>query len=212
MNVELTIWESNFRNYMDKVFYSNNDDAHRIDHVDGVWDNIVKLINRDKVNVYNRNIVFLAVYLHDMYCWKDRATHNKLVLDVLVDEGFVNDSMLCVLAELNCAEMDIVKDMVYWHRSSLDFSAYKPAQQYIRPYVEVMRWADKGAPVFKDWLERSLKYHHGEENAVGNVKKHFIEKFGKDGYAWKNDPGYATAYADEYDVFQEDMEEWLERN
>jgi len=209
---KLTSNEKNIRKFLIKKFYSRNDKAHRADHVDEVWHNICDLVERSGKVGYDRKVLFLGVYLHDIMCWRDRDLHNTLAKDFIDNEEYKKYPELGIIDTLNKMELQTVKDMVYWHRSSLAVEDYEPTYPGSLDYVNLIRYADKGAPIFSDWLKRSMDYHRGKPNQIEEVKKHFIEKFSEDGYAWKNDPGYKEAYYKEYVQFQKDLKEFLENN
>lgn len=211
MDVELSIWEADFREKMDEAYFKKNDRAHQIDHIDNVWKNMVNLVNRSNLKHYfKRDILFLAVYMHDMYCWVDRKNHNILVADLLEKKEYGKVTELSVLSYMFDNEIETIKEMVLWHRSSMKIEEYVPGENDNLAYINLIRHADKGAPKFKPWLERSMKYHENDDNQIECVRNHFIKKFSKDGYAWKNDPGYKNAYPKEYGQFQIDLEKWLE--
>jgi len=207
---ELSNEEKKVRECLDSEFYSKNDEAHMIDHVDDVWSEICKLINEHTIEV-KREVVFLGVYLHDIYSGPYRKVHNVLAKDFVVNAQRKGIEYLDMLITLEDHELQQVAEMVYWHRSSLH-----PEEDWFTEkeweLINLVRAADKGRPIFKMWLDRSLKYHIGEEDCIENVKKHFIEKFSVDGYAWKNDPSYKELYINEYEIFQRDLKEWLRNN
>jgi len=209
---ELSIYEKNVRRRLVMRFYAKNDKAHRADHVDEVWSNICDLVKRSCKVGYNRNILFLGVYLHDIMCWKDRDTHNILAKEFIESGEYKKYSELRILDFLNEVELETVKDMVYWHRASLKIKDYEPKYPESLEYVNLIRYADKGAPIFKKFLKRTLDFHSGKPNKIEEAKNHFRNKYSENGYAWKNDPGYKKAYYEDYAQFQKDLKEFLENN
>ena len=198
--------QEEYLNYLNKRFYQKNDKAHRIDHIITVLNNAASIV-KNQNDLYNGKIVFVAISLHDIFCSVDRAKHNNLIRDYLINKDYLNDCIIAnMLADFSDKELELIIDMVYWHRSSLNIAEYKPRKRYFLKYVNLIRYADKGAPMFKPWLERTMAHNNGN---IQEVKKHFEEKFLPDGYAWKNDPGYKNTYLKEYEVFQKELSTWL---
>ena len=204
---ELNVLEIWFRNVLNELFYSKNDVAHQIDHIDEVWLNACDLINDNGIIGIDRTILFFGIYLHDIFSGVDRKNHNLLAGYYILDYGYREHSELKILDYLSDFERKIIVDMILFHRSSINIKDYKPSDPSRYQYVNLIRAADKGAPIFSEYLERSLNFNGGD---IENVKKHFIEKFSEDGYAWENDPMYKELYRNEYEIFQKELKEWLE--
>jgi len=209
MDPKLFKHEKEFRRYMELAYYRNNDNAHQIDHADDVWAEFCKLaITMESTFKVDRRIVFYAVYMHDMFSGTMRKLHNTIAKDFILGIELADDEELDVLKTFSKDDLKLIADMVYYHRASVTIPS--DLSNTTKTYVNLIRAADKGAPIFSEWLERSLKYHKGDIDPVKEVRKHFIEKFSEDGYAWKNDPTYKELYKDEYEVFQKELKEWLE--
>ncbi|RLF08147.1 MAG: hypothetical protein DRJ64_01665 [Thermoprotei archaeon] len=208
MSIELFEFEKRFREYMNSTYWCKNDIAHQMNHGDGVWMNFCYLVNTNHVYGLDRTICFIGVYMHDMYCSLNRETHNELASEFILNIANTKDKQLALVRDLPQKDIELIAEMVYWHRSSLEFNV-KKFDNELGTYIKVMRAADKGKPDFKSWVERSMKYHEGSENQIENVKKHFIEKFSEDGYAWKNDSNYKELYKKDYEIFQKELKEWL---
>lgn len=206
MELELNKDELKFRDILNRKFYYTTDEAHRIDHIDDVWRSAVMLINRypERFNSIEREVLFLGIYCHDIFSNpEDRKIHNQKASEFVLglSEGNLPKGFK-LFKNLSRKQIFTVSDMVYWHRSSLTYDGENI-------YIKIIRAADKGAPIFDKWLERSMKYHKGEPDAVKNVADHFKEKFSEDGYAWKKDSEYKELYLEEYKQFQKDLKEWL---
>jgi len=209
MNCKLYKHEEEFRRYMELAFYRVNDQAHQIDHADDVWREFCKLAtNMENVFKVDRRIAFYAVYMHDMFSGDLRELHNIIAKDFILGIANADDEELGILKTFPKDDLKLIGDMVYYHRSSV--TVPDGLSNTTMTYVNLIRVADKGAPIFSEWLARSLKYHKDSEDPIEEVREHFIEKFSEDGYAWKNDPTYKELYKKEYKVFQKDLKKWLE--
>jgi len=184
INSKLTKVEKGVRNYLNHTYYINNDLAHQIDHADEVWTNACEIINNNKIKGVDRDVLFIGVYLHDIYSnKKQRHVHNIFAYEEIL--------------------------MAKYHRSSLIVSEdakKKLGANY--KYVYIIRIADKGKIDLKTIIKRSLYFNNGNTiyEAISNIINHIEEKYGPDGYLWKNDPEYKELYHDEYEKLQEDIE------
>ena len=201
--------EEKFRDYVNERWYIKSDAAHRIDHIDDVWSNYCYLVNENRIRGLDRKIIFLAVYMHDIFTGENRDIHNELASKFVLNSWRTKEKELLNLRECKESEIKLIADMVYWHRSSLVFNPKKFKKQEAE-YITIIRAADKGAPIFSEWLVRTMKYHEHDKDPIKNARKFFIDKYGENGYAWKNDPTYKELYITHYDKFQEDLNEWLE--
>ena len=206
---ELSNEEKKVRECLDSEFYGKNDKAHMINHIDDVWRETCELINEHAIEV-KREVIFLGVYLHDIYSGPYRKVHNILAKDFVMNAWRRDVEYLNMLVTLEEHELQQVAEMVYWHRSSLH-----PEEDWFTEkeweLINLIRAADKGRPIFKIWLERARKYHGDEKDAVENMKKHFLEKYVPEGYIWK-DEEYKKLYINDYTTFQKDLKEWLKNN
>lgn len=209
-NCKLTEHEKKVRLFLKEEFYDHNDKAHMIDHVDKVWMNICELINDNTFDfIINRDIVFLVVYLHDIKSGSDRKNHNVLAALFVREKMFLNYPILNYMNNLGDYNLFTISSTIYNHRASMtvDESLIDSNERLV--YVNLLRAADKGKPIFKEVLNRTMLFHNDESEKEENVKKHLIEKFGSDGYFWKNDLAYRLMYEEEFKQFQIELKNYI---
>jgi len=212
INSKLTKVEKGVRNYLNHTYYINNDLAHQIDHADEVWTNACEIINNNKIKGVDRDVLFIGVYLHDIYSnKKQRHVHNIFAYEEILYNANINakSPLSMLLSGFDHSDIDIIANMAKYHRSSLIVSEdakKKLGANY--KYVYIIRIADKGKIDLKTIIKRSLYFNNGNTiyEAISNIINHIEEKYGPDGYLWKNDPEYKELYHDEYEKLQEDIE------
>jgi len=209
---ELTNHERQVRLFLKEEFYDENDDAHKIGHIDEVWSNICELINNNefKFNI-NRDIIFLAVYLHDIKSGENRKRHNILAALLVREKYFLNYPILNFMDELDEYDLYTISTMIYHHRASMIVNETLVDSEERLVYINLLRAADKGKPIFKEVLNRATLYHKGDDDMKENVKAHLIEKFGSEGYFWENDLAYKKIYENEFKQFQIELNEYISK-
>jgi len=171
-----------------KEFYSNNDDAHQIDHAFKVLDNLLD-INSKLKETDNIKVLIIAAMYHDIYSnKKDRAKHHILAAEYVLKDKFI-DGVLSIEDKL------LVSIMIREHRAS-----FKGKRDNV--LCEMMAAADVGKLTLRDMVQRSIKYHDG--NPIG-VIKHLKEKFGYGGY-YKPSELYLKIYGKNITSLKDEIE------
>ena len=179
--------------YYDKKYYHKNDGAHNIYHIRTVMDNALRGNVKLGFHQYE-NLVIMAVACHDIMCWKDRATHHELGADYVLKE---NDKYL---SKLSASERLLISEAVRTHRAS-----YKGER--VTNLAKLLAVADKGKPILHDQLRRAYKYYNDNTPNASDLEKaksvieHMHDKFGRNGYAYENDPLYVNLYSEDIEVF-----------
>lgn len=160
-----------------KGYYENGDEAHLIDHADGVCDLALK-INND----LDEKLIILASYLHDMFNATNRPTHNELAYEYVLK---AEDKFL---SKLSKDEVLMVAHAVLEHRASFKGVFYSGLS-------EIISSADRGLPDLDFIVIRSMKFNNANEE---DVYAHIKDKYGSNGYA---------KYPDVYrEIFKEELE------
>lgn len=163
-----------------KVYYENGDEAHLIDHADGVCDLALK-INND----LDEKLIILASYLHDMFNATNRPTHNELAY------AYVLKAEDKFLSKLSKDEVHMVAHAVLEHRASFKGEFYSELSAIISS-------ADRGLPDLDFIVIRSMKFNNANEE---DVYAHIKDKYGSDGYA-KYPDVYREIFQDELNAFK----------
>jgi len=162
-----------------KHYYENGDEAHLINHADDVC-SLALEINKEE----DEKLVILASYLHDMFNADNRAIHNELAYEYVLE---ANDEFL---KNLNREELKRVAHAVLEHRASFK-------GEYYSSLSEIISSADRGLPNLESVVVRSMRFNNGDAQ---NVYDHILDKYGTKGYA-----KYPKVYQE---IFKEPLEQF----
>ncbi len=189
VNQELNGWMKRCRDFLDKEFYSKNDEGHRLEHMDDVFLGMLEVDN--KLNLLlTKDMIFMVAYYHDIFTWLNRGEHNILAADYVLE----NSDKYTSLFEYH--EKEIIANAIKEHRSS-------NGCKYSNNYSLSIQIADTGKPDIESHVIRSYLYNRstvGHNKSVNNVLKHLKEKFGRKGYGFKCD-FYRDYYKDDLELF-----------
>ena len=177
-------------NVYNHIFYFKNDAAHKCDHMEEVYETMVDINHKLKLNI-NDKLIFLTAYLHDAFEGVDRDKHEELAFYYVINIG--DD----YISKLSKSERKRVAVAILNHRASYKNTLNDDSLTII------LRIADKGKPDLDTMLSRSLRYTISNDNSrdlnkiFEDVKFHMCDKFGRNGYAWKNKDDKYTEYYNE---------------
>ena len=178
-----------------KIFpeYAKNEEGHGIKHIKTVIERSKKLSSNLDVN---QDMVYTVAAFHDIGHHIDRKNHEKISAEIF----FQNDDMKNFFSE---AERIIIKEAIEDHRSTLEGEPRSV-------YGKIVSSADRTILDIDDALKRAYVYgkkhfpEYTEEESRRRVREHYINKYGRDGYA-------KTFIKDEeYDVALEKFRELLD--
>lgn len=153
-----------------KPYYDKNDPAHRIDHADDVCTMALELALKMQFDSReNYQDIILASYIHDMFCFQDRKTHNILAENYVIKFWQHKDIFL---RELSGERIYYIAQAVKEHRASYKEKRYHKLSQ-------IISMADRGVPDLETHIKRSMLYNKG---SVRSVIEHMHGKFGSAGY------------------------------
>jgi len=162
-----------------KPYYDKGDKAHTIDHADDVCDLALRINKK-----YDKKLVILASYIHDMFNAVNRPIHNELAYAYVLK---AEDKFLQAISE---KELHEVAHAVLEHRGSFKGEFYSLLSAIISS-------ADRGLPDLDFIVIRSMKFNNED---VHDVVEHIHDKYGKNGYA--NYPNvYKNIFKDELEAF-----------
>lgn len=183
-------------NYIEeKIFpeYSKNEEGHGIGHIKTVIERSKKLSSGFDVN---QNIVYTVAAFHDIGHHIDRKNHEKISADIF----YQNEDMKNFFTE---KERLIIKEAIEDHRSTLD-------REPRSIYGKIVSSADRTILDIDESLKRAYVYgkkhfpEYSEEESRIRVREHYINKYGRNGYA-------KTFIKDEeYDIALEKFRELLD--
>lgn len=196
------------RHFLNYCIYSisQNDPAHDLYHVLGVcktgiqifdhYQPVFNLTERDKL------IVMMACLLHDIGCRYQRKYHH------ITGHGLVYEYIHKHWpGEFNEQELACIAQCVLEHRSS---GRFKPTS-FLSEIVSV---ADTGAPDIDLYISRAIMFrlsgadgeYNRKEDILYEVERHLIDKFGEEGYHWRNYPEIGRNYfKEEWDLFLQQL-------
>lgn len=161
----------------------HNDKAHDIHHVVDVivtGSNMIPILDLcDEM----KEAFLLSCLMHDLGCRYDRKTHHIHSASMSI-EMFAK-----YYPEVNFKVKRLTRYGCLEHRSS-----FKGVRSLIGDLTNI---ADKGTLDLNEMILRSIRFHkkgkelndrHDLEAIAEEVVKHFKEKYGTDGYAWKSLP------------------------
>jgi len=186
--------QQNMVNVYNHIFYFRNDAAHKIDHAETVFKTMLSINSKLGYNIDNKSI-FLAAYIHDAFVGIDRNNHATLGSEYIKNIG---DDYIAMLSEV---ERSSVAFAIEHHRASNDdiYDNHK--------LTTILRIADKGEPILKEKIKRSLQYTISRDGIQDlnriceNVAFHMTDKYGRNGYAWNKDDPYIKYYIQKIDAF-----------
>lgn len=183
------LWEKLVRQFRD--FYLYTDSAHRIDHIQAVKSNAIRIAYL-LGETEHLKLALIAIAAHDIFSTKeDRASHHIKGYSWILD----NKPVLKRKYKLTDDECLIIAHAVLEHRSS-------HKGNYNGIVSEIVAAADRGIPSIDDVMNyayRSYLYARDHGKSVTDAKfhavRHIKEKFGKDGKS-KVPDWYHTLFAE----------------
>lgn len=168
-------WEQVIAQFRD--FYRYTDSAHRIDHIQSVKSNAIRISYLMGESKHLKNIL-VAVAAHDIFSTKaDRASHHIKAFNYVLDSA----PILKRRFKLTCDDVTEIAYAVLEHRSS-----HKGGYNSI--VSEIVAAADRGIPSIdevKNYMYRSYLYARDHGKSITDSKFHAIrhvqEKFGRNG-------------------------------
>ncbi|QXO09704.1 hypothetical protein pEaSNUABM11_00280 [Erwinia phage pEa_SNUABM_11] len=164
---------------MFKSFYLKTDSAHRMDHIDSVMSNAIRICHLMDWQQH-LPVVLVAVGVHDIFSTTDwRADHHIRAFNWTLD----NKAKLKKRFDMTDDDVMNVAYAALEHRGS-----YR-GERYNGVISEIMAAADRGIPSTEDvdnYLARSFLYARSHGKSVTDAKFHAIghikDKFGRNGY------------------------------
>jgi len=179
----MKIFKNKVRNYY-KHYYENGDEAHLINHADDVC-SLALEINKEE----DEKLVILASYLHDIFNADNRAVHNELAYEYVLE---ANDEFL---ENLKREELKRVAHAVLEHRASFK-------GEYYSSLSEIISSADRVLLDLNSVVLRSLKFNKGDAK---KVHEHILDKYGQNGYA-KYPKVYQEIFKEQLEQFQNEAD------
>lgn len=179
----------------EKVFpeYSKNEEGHGIKHIKTVIERSQKLSSDFDVD---ENMVYTVAAFHDIGHHIDRRNHEKVSADIF----YQNEDMKSFFTE---EERTTIKEAIEDHRSTIEGEPRSI-------YGKIVSSADRTILDIDESLKRAYVYgkkhfpEYSEEESRIRVYEHYINKYGRNGYA-------KTFIKDEeYDIALEKFRELLD--
>jgi hypothetical protein len=168
-----------------------NDLAHQPDHVFGVVRQVDRILTTFPQYEHYRKVLLGAALLHDVKCHVNRDIHHVLAAQS-VDAYYGN------IGVYDIHELELIKLCILEHRAS--FKGVRTG-----PITEIMAAADRGIPDVMRFLQRAVLFRISNEGItpdnvtdviierqVNSAVEHLIDKYGSNGYAWKNESKFTT--------------------
>jgi len=173
------------RDFYNEHFYSENDAAHNLEHVDAVYAESLALRERLDMDIPDDSLI-MAVYTHDIFSTLNRARHHVLAHDYVLSRSNKYFRMF------SDDELRDIAIAVFYHRASVT-----PTNE-LTSLQRVVRLADRGKPDINRIAKRSLSYTiaKGSSNPIEVSMKHIKDKYGRGGYA-ASDLDYQATYGPE---------------
>ena len=152
--------------------YSKNEEGHGINHIKTVIERSKKLSS--DLNV-NQDIVYTVAAFHDIGHHIDRKNHEKVSAEIF----YQNNEMKSFFSE---EERTTIKEAIEDHRSTLEGEPRSI-------YGKIVSSADRTILDIDEALKRAYVYgkkhfpEYSEEESRIRVRKHYIDKYGENGYA-----------------------------
>ena len=158
----------------EKIFpeYSKNEEGHGIKHIKTVIERSKKLSTDFDVN---QDMVYTIAAFHDIGHHIDRKNHEKVSADIF----YQNEDMKIFFTE---EERLIIKEAIEDHRSTID-------REPRSVYGKIVSSADRTILDIDEALKRAYVYgkkyfpEYSEEESRIRVREHYINKYGRNGYA-----------------------------
>ena len=158
----------------EKIFpeYSKNEEGHGINHIKTVIQRSKKLSSNLDVN---QDIVYAVAAFHDIGHYIDRKNHEKVSAEIF----YKNVDMKNFFTE---EERITIKEAIEDHRSTLEGEPRSI-------YGKIVSSADRTILDIDDALKRAYVYgkkhfpEYNEDESRIRVREHYIDKYGKNGYA-----------------------------
>jgi len=181
-----------------------NDKAHQRDHIFTVLKEAQAILqDNPELDKHWRFHVLTAVLVHDSCCWMDRKNHHVLgagfFLEAFEQEEVFNDYFAPAFLKAGAL---VIAQAVLEHRASWTGTRISPVSQAVAA-------ADRGIPNYTKYLRRAVEYRIGRlkegtvmttvlrDQIIEESLNHVLDKFGSEGYAWKNYPFEYYRYKNE---------------
>jgi len=207
VNKELTIWEKNFRKNLYKEFYYFNSEPYTIERVDKVWSNVCDIINRSRNIGYNRNVLFIAIYLQGIFhsvC----VNNADLIIKILKEKDYTTLPVLGILEELEDDEIKLISAIIKYHDPSKDLNLNNLKYRNEIDYIKLVRCGNVEPIVFDDVLSKVIKNNELIEDAIDELMK----QYGNDGEIWNKYPNYKHMYYKKYYMFKKELDNFISLN
>ena len=196
MDMEFAKAESALKELV-RPYYDDNDAAHRMDHCEEVVSNIDYVCRSIAVTPYVHRLATIAAYAHDVHS-DQRKNHHTLAGEwVLNQSEYLQD-----LFDIDEADVKTIAKACEEHRASYN-------GEYSNLVSEILSAADRGPvkPLFVI-LRRSYAYATGKlgktsPDAKVHAMEHMKDKFGRDGYAVRNEVWYKAYGRGLEDLYKE---------
>jgi len=175
---ELSALREKLKKYF-KPFYLKTDSAHRLDHIDSVMSNAIRICHLMEWQEH-LPLAIVAIGIHDIYSTTElRSRHHILAFNWVYDNAAVLEHKF----GLTKKDIEIVAYAVLEHRGSYTGANYNGI------ISEIVAAADRGIPSTDEvgnYLGRSYLYARSHGKSSTDAKFHSIthiqEKFGRNGY------------------------------
>ena len=171
-----------------------NDPAHQLEHLDIVYENALVILSKAKDQGTELYVdlpeIFLVAYFHDLFS-RYRNIHHRLASEFIRNTDCPLVSTLCLMSKISESRKRVA-DACAEHRASFE-------GKYSSDLSKLMAAADQGYPKqqpedVNQMLARSMRYTRSkmpqdtEANMIRNIATtHIKDKFGRNGYAIKNE-------------------------
>lgn len=181
-----------------------NDVAHWFDHVSAVirqglfLAHLVHAESSKELKQRSTRVIAIAALLHDTACWYDRDRHHDIAADWvlnLVDSQEALDFYGLSPEEITPIAICIREHRASWphKRTSLD--------------SDIVAAADRGEFKIEECLRRSYLYGRFKKglaplDAMNHACDHIADKYGTDGYVYKNLPALCLKASDDIELLR----------
>jgi len=185
------------REWYDHKFYSVNDAAHGMPHIEEVLANILRMNILLDANL-DEYILVMCVFNHDIFSGRNRELHHILAAKYV---RYNNSNPFLQL--LSAEEREIVAKAVSEHRSS-------GPDVYSNQYSRLLRLADKGRPNnMPGSIRRSYQFYRPKCSShietICMVLAFFTTKYGREGYGFKS-LDYQAIYMEDIRVYWDQVD------
>lgn len=176
---------------------AKNDLAHHFDHIYEVMIQAMRYCSENNKDDHFTRCLIIAALFHDVGCYKDRKTHHEISCKLALFE------LMKVQKTMGLSTVDILNIglAILQHRASYEGKVELELSRYLRA-------ADRGNISLTEYIRRAYLFRINkvnpllsnnknidvdEDQLVLEISKHFIEKFGIHGYAFRDFPLLAMA-------------------